>query len=103
MDIVSSPSAPGRAVLAKQFLQFLEKLRFRSEMAEMGSGPLGSLDVFAHFPSIIAMNAVTFGRGRVANIEPMEEMFERSPAGPAPEEPVMEMIGNFVDMVASVP
>src|SRR2546430_17700510 len=64
VDVVPDSSGPGLAVVAEQFLQFLEQVCFRAEMTEMLVAALGLLGHFgAHLRAVVEVKGVALDIG----------------------------------------
>src|SRR5258705_12791480 len=77
VDIVPDGSGAGLAVVAEQFLQLLEQVCFRTEMAEMLVAALGLLShLRAHLNTIVAVEGVALDIGG-GELLAAEDVFKR--------------------------
>src|SRR5882757_8521635 len=77
MDVMTRHAGPGLAVVAEDFLQFLEQIGFRTEMAEMLVAALGFLRHFrAHLKPIVAVEGIPLDIGG-CDLFATEDVFKR--------------------------
>src|SRR6476620_8125237 len=99
VQVAAHLPAPTLAVFAKQRLQFFEEIGFRTEMTEIGVALALLLDhLLLHALPVVAVEGVALNDRRDHAFAP-EDLLESRPHGavPAPEEPVITMMGCLTD------